>query len=439
MVSRPLTTRPPCTHAELSTSSPKDTTDEEKRLADKFASHRHLVPLVSQPTSNNIIFLNAASAPPSNLIVHEAITRYSAQALYDANPYPAWRSTREEARRLVARCINASDPATIAFSRDTTEALGSFIRCVGLAPGDNVVTLDNEHPNQILCWLALRGAGLEVRLVPTIPAAERAGRIDPVDAETLRPYVDTRTRAIGLSSVAFDTGVRNDVKGICKAYRHRGIHVLADVTQQVGFAAVDVTEWGVSAAAFSLHKGLNAPTGVGALYVSPEALRELGGEDGGPVPPIVSMEAVRNLDESLVVRADEELDFHPNARRFEHANMSLVAVAAAEAFARFYLDVLGPRDVEEYLLGLTEGLERECDRLGVKVLSPRERGKRAPHMAILALPREWGEFFKGEAGVRLTMNRLGARVSFGFYSSVEDVRRFVGVLELGIAQGLRVG
>ncbi|KAI1659368.1 PLP-dependent transferase [Daldinia decipiens] len=430
MVSRPLI-RASSRYAEPDPSA-KYSADEEKRLADKFAAHRHLVPLVSQ--NDDVIFLNAASAPPSNLIVHEAITRYSAQALYEAYPYTSWRETREEARSLVARCINAEDPSTIAFTRDTTEALGSFIRCVSFQPGDNVVTVDSEHPNQTLCWLALREFGLEVRQVPTIAEAERTGRIDIVGAETLRPHVDSRTRAIGISSITFDGGQHNDVKSICAAYRPRGIHVLADVTQNVGFARIDVRDLGVSAAAFSLHKGLNAPTGIGALYVSPESFREL----GEPTPPIVSMEAVKNLNESLVVRVDEPLELHPNARRFEHANMSLVAVAAAAAFTRFYLDVLGPADVEAHLFGLTDVLARECDRLGIRVVSPRERGRRAPHITILALPKEWGAYFGGQGGARVTMNRLGVRVSFGFYSSVEDVRKFVRVLELGIARGLRV-
>ncbi|KAI1469402.1 PLP-dependent transferase [Daldinia caldariorum] len=444
MVSRPHVIGPPSQHAEPIDSPTNSTADEDKRLADKFAAHRHLVPLVSQDPS--VLFLNAASAPPSNLIVHEAIARYSAQALYDPAPHAGWRETREEARRLVARCINAEDDGatTIAFTRDTTEALGTFIRCVRFRPGDNVVVVDAEHPNQTLCWLALRGsAGLEVRQVPTIPEAgpgpgSGKDRIEPVTAETLRPYVDSRTRAIGISSMTFDAGQRNDVRGICAAYRARGIQVLADATQQVGFARLDVRALGVSAAAFSLHKGLNAPTGLGALYVSPAALREL----GDPVPPVVSMEGVANLDQSLVVRVrgddDEPLELRPGARRFEHANVSLVAVAAAAAFTRFYLDVLGPADVEAHLYGLTEGLGRECDRLGIRVVSPRERGERAPHIAVLALPREWGDYFRGPGGARVTMNRLGARVSFGFYNSVEDVRRFVRVLELGIAQGLGI-
>ncbi|KAI1371944.1 PLP-dependent transferase [Hypoxylon crocopeplum] len=433
MVSRPIANRTAPEHGSANTSPAKSGTDEEKRLSDKFAAYRHLVPLVAQ--NEDVIFLNAASAPPSNLIVHEAIMKYETEALYEAHPYAKWQETKEEARRLVARCINAESPSTIAFTRDTTEGLGTFIRSMPFKPGDNVVMIDTEHPNQAYGWLMLRDAGLEVRQVPTVAAAERNGYIDAIDAETLRPYVDDRTRAIGISSITFDSGQRNDIAGISAAFRPRGIHVLVDMTQHVGFAPTDVRALGLSAAAFSLHKGLNCPTGLGALYVAPAAFAQL----ADPVPPIVSMAAVRNMAEDLLVRADEDVALWADARRFEHANMSLVAVAAAAAFAAFYLDALGPADVEAHLYGLTGLLRGECERLGIRVLGPRERERRAPHICVLGLDGpEWGAHVRGLGGARVTVNRLGVRVSFGFYSSAEDVRRFVRVLESGIARGLGV-
>ncbi|OTB02443.1 hypothetical protein M426DRAFT_197746 [Hypoxylon sp. CI-4A] len=432
MVSRPLPTRTSYKHDSNSSTLPKDQTEEEKRLTEKFATHRRLVPLVSQ--NDDVLFLNAASAPPSNLIVHEAITKYSASALYSDYPHPQWRETREEARALIARLINAETPETIAFTRDTTEGLGSVIRSLRFERGDNVVVVDTEHPNQVYAWLALRDAGLEVRFVPTIAQAEEVGFIDAVDADTLRPYVDKRTRAIGLSSVSFDSGQRNDVAGISAAFRPAGIHILIDAAQHVANAQLDVQADGVSAAVFTLHKAMNCPTGIGALYVAPEAHADL-----VSVPPIVSMQGVRNMSENLVVKPDEPVEYYTDARRFEHANMSLVGVVAAAAFARVFIEVLGPADVEAWLYYLTELLRAECERLGVRVLGPREKSRRAPHIVILDLDTKvWAAHLRDYGRVRYTVNRLGFRISFGFFNSVEDVKRFVRVLELGIARGLVV-
>ncbi|KAI0006740.1 PLP-dependent transferase [Xylariaceae sp. FL0662B] len=425
MVSRRPADRAIAEHGIVNSSAANESASHDnaqmRHLSQKFALYRHLVPLLSQ---DGLTFLNAGSAPPSNLIVHEAITRYASEALYDARPNTIWQAQKEEARRLLARYINAPDPSSIAFTRDTTEGLGDFIRGLRFARGDNVVIADAEHPNQVYGWLCLRGAGLEVRQVAT--SADT-----PLDAASLRPYVDARTRAIGLSSMTFDAGQRHDVAGICAAFRPRGIHVLADATQQVGFAAVDVRAAGLSAAAFSLHKGLCCPTGLGALYVEPAALAEL-----DPTPPIVNVAGVRGGRADMPVAADAPVEFHRSALRFEHQNLSLVAVVAARAFLGFYLDTMGPADVEAYLYALGDVLIAECDRLGIGFVGPRERRHRAPHICVLGLPTAlWGGYLEGH-GIRMTLNRLGVRVSFGFYNNVDDVKRLVKVLKLGLEKGL---
>lgn len=398
-----------------------DTTSENN-----FRLFRSLVPLVA---NHGITYLNASFAPPSNLIVHEAITRYSSEALHSPSPKASWQAATEETRGLIARYINA-DSSSIAFTRDTTEALGNIIRSIPFQPGDNVVLLDSEHPNHAYGWMALRAAGLEVRQVPTIPEAEATGEVTAATAATFAPYVDERTRAIGLSSIMFHSGQRNDVADICAEFRPRGIHVLADLTQQVGFAEVDVAAMGVSAAAFSLHKGLNCPTGFACLYVHPDVIQEL-----NPTPPIVGYGAVSNTRADLLVPSDQ-IVFHPSARRYEHLNVSLIGSAAAKAFLTFYLDVMGPERVEKHLYDLGDALRKKCATLGVGIVGPVSRKYHAPHLYILNLKDlEWWKFFDSR-GIKVTPYRLGIRVSFGFYNSLEDVEKLVKVLREGRESGL---
>ncbi|KAI8308120.1 putative aminotransferase [Colletotrichum sp. SAR11_59] len=391
-----------------------------------FSTFRSLVPLVAD---DKITYLNASYQPPSNLIIHGAITKFSSEGLYSAHPKPQWQSAVEETRELVGRYINA-DPSSIAFTRDTTEGLNSSARSLKFTPGDNVVVLDSEHPNHVYGWMALRAAGLEVRQVPTIPEAEKSGKVTAANAATFAPYVDERTRAIGISSIMFHSGQWNDVADICKAYRPRGIHVLADLTQQVGFAEVDVKALGVSAAAFSLHKGLNNPTGFAAFYVDPAVITEM-----DPTPPIVGYGAVSNVRADLLVPS-ESLVYHPTARRYEHLNLSLVAAASAKAFLTFYLDSMGPRRVQEHLYNLGDVLREGCKEIGVKIVGPTSRKEHAPHLYILDLhdPR-WMELLK-DHGVLVTPYRLGIRVSFGFYNNSSDVKKLISVLKTGVESGL---
>lgn len=391
-----------------------------------FSTFRSLVPLVAD---DKIIYVNASYQPPSNLIIHAAISKFTSEALYSAHPKPQWQSALEETRELVGRYINA-DSSSIAFTRDTTEALGCFIRSLKFEPGDNVVVLDTEHPNHVYGWMALRRAGLEVRQVPTIAEAQRTGAVAAATAETFAPYVDGRTRAIGLSSIMFHSGQWNDVAGVCRAFRPRGVHVLADLTQQVGFAEVDVRALGVSAAAFSLHKGLSCPTGFAVLYADPEVVR-----DSDPTPPVVGYGAVGNVRADLLVPS-EELVYHPSARRYEHLNVSYVAAAAAKAFLTYYLDSMGPKRVQEHLYYLGDVLREDCGRLGIKIVGPSARKEHAPHLHVLDLhdPR-WMDLLK-KNGVFVTPYRLGIRVSFGFYNNTSDVMKLVTVLKAGLNQDL---
>ncbi|KAK1450274.1 cysteine desulfurase [Colletotrichum melonis] len=391
-----------------------------------FSTFRSLVPLLAD---KSLTYLNASYQPPSNLIVHGAIAKFTSDALYNPHPKPQWQNAVEETRALVGRYINA-DPSSLAFTRDTTEALGCFIRSLKFEPGDNVVVLDTEHPNHVYGWMALRRAGLEVRQVPTISTAEETGHVTAANAATFAPYVDERTRAIGLSSIMFHSGQWNDVANICATYRPRGIHVLADLTQQVGFAEVDVRALGVSAAAFSLHKGLNCPTGFAVLYVNPEFIA-----DTNPTPPIVGYGAVSNVRADLLVPS-EEVIYHSSTRRYEHLNLSLISAAAAKAFLTFYLDSMGPGRVQEHLYRLGDVLREECRSLGVKIVGPSARKDHAPHLYILDLhdPR-WMDLLK-ESGVLATPYRLGIRVSFGFYNNTSDVKKLAGVLKAGLEAGL---
>ncbi|KAM0420407.1 hypothetical protein ACHAPT_011828 [Fusarium lateritium] len=387
--------------------------------ADKFDIFRSLVPLVAD---ERITHLNAGFMPPSSLFVHEAIGNFCSEWLRHLSPKPFWKSTVEDARALLGRYIH-TDPDNISFTRDTTEAMGYFMHSLRLQTGDNVVILDCEHPNQAYGWLSLRSQGVEVRQVPT--DAKSNGFSAIANAATFEPYVDERTRCIGISSIMFHSGQRNDVADICAEYRPRGIHVLADLTQHVGFANVDVEALGVSAAAFSLHKGLNCPLGFAALYVSQGFIDNL-----DPVPPIVGYGSLETSSEDFLI-SDDPIDFHPSARRYDHANLNLLGATAAKASLQFYLDIMGPDEVEEHLYRLGDALRERCNAIGVELAGPPEPMHHAPHLYILKLyGDEWARHFKAH-DVAVTCFRWGVRVSFGFYSNLCDVQRLVDVIQLG--------
>ncbi len=227
----------------------------------------------------------------------------------------------------------------------------------------------------------------------------------------------------------FHSGQWNDVSDICKAYRPRGIEVLADLTQQVGYAEVDVKAMGVSAAAFSLHKGLNCPTGFAALYVDPNFIIP-----SDPTPPIVGYGAVNNVRADLLVPKDDII-YHSNAQRYEHLNLSFINAIAAKAYLTLYLDFMGPSVVQEHLFHLGTVLKDVRKRLGVAIVGSATQKKHAPHLYI-PKPHDprWIVLLK-EHNTFVTQYRLGIRVSVGFYNNSSDVKKLAGVLRLSLDTG----
>ena len=386
-----------------------------------FALYRRLVPLVS---NGKITHLNAGFMPPSNLVVSDAISRYCSESLYHESPKGLWKQDVEQLRALLGRYAKV-DPSTIAFVRDTTEGLGSFMHGLRCQPGDNVVILDCEHPNQAYGWLALRPAGVEVRVVPTPKNPQNAA-----NADTFAPFVDSKTRAIGLSSVMFHNGQLNDVADVCGRFRPLGVHVLADLTQQVGFSQVDLGALGASAVAFSLHKGLNTPIGLAALYVETEVIREL-----NPIPPLVGYGGISNTSEDAEL-PEGPIEFHPTARRYEHANMGWVNAVAAKSFLELYLDIMGPANVERHLYTLGDALRRDCKKLGISIAGPPSAKEHSSHLYVLQLHDErWLNHLKTE-GIMVTKLVTGIRVSFGFYNHQDDIQKLMGSIQRGIKIGI---
>ena len=174
----------------------------------------------------------------------------------------------------------------VALTRSTTDGVNTVLAALDLAPRDEILTTDEEHPG-LLAPLAVARARhrIDVRVVPW---DELAGAVGP------------RTRLVACSHVSWATGRLVDHAGL----RATGVSVLLDGAQGLGAVPVDVGDLGCDYYAASGQKWLCGPDGSGVLYVAPARRDEL------PVaaPSYASLaDASRPLD----------LDLHPTAARYE--------------------------------------------------------------------------------------------------------------------------
>jgi len=365
------------------------------------------------PAVENTLYLDAGLQTPLSLPVKAELDRFYESAMALGGPKADWLDHVEVVRTKLAAFLGGR-PEEIAFTKNTSEGLNICANGVRWQPGDNVVLLDTEHPNNAYAWLARRPDGLQVRLVPNDKAW--------ADAETFAPHVDDKTRAIAISQVMFHNGQLNDIASIASFASERGIPLVLDPMQAVGVVPLNARELGVTALASGTHKGLLIPQGLGFIWTSQPR------EDFPPTYVANSSLATARAD---FIPDAGPMEFLATAQRFEIGNFNIPGIYALGG-ALDLINSVGVENIAEHAYALGDQLITGLDDLGVQLAGPRERTHRAPHIYVLALTNPQFLSYFADNNVRVSPERQGIRVSFGMYSTPEDVERFLSVLKAAL-------
>jgi cysteine desulfurase/selenocysteine lyase len=167
----------------------------------------------------------------------------------------------QETRVKVARFFGGPDPDRVIFAGNATDALNLVIQ--GLAkPGDHIVSTRLEHNSVLRPLHHLHQCGLiEYDLVPF----DGRGFVDPDDvARAIR----SNTRAVIVCHASNVLGTIQPVSEIGQLCRDREVPLIIDAAQSAGIVPIDMTAWHVAAVAFTGHKSLLGPTGIGGLVLN---------------------------------------------------------------------------------------------------------------------------------------------------------------------------
>lgn len=367
------------------------------------------------PVNAHVLYLDSAHQTPLATSVRKALEAFYEEANRFGGPKPVWLQ-RVEAVRARAAAFLGARPHELAFTKNTSEGLNIAANALGLTPGDNVLLIEGDHPNNAYAWLNLQRQGVEVRFVK-LPSGV-------ADAALFAPHVDARTRVISLSHVTFHAGHRHDVASVGRLCRERGLLLVVDAMQSVGVVPVDVKAMGISILAAGCHKGLLVPQGLGLLYVD-AALQ-------GLQPAYLAIAGLARPPADLIADPND-LQLRADAGRFEIGNYNLPDIHALQA-ALDLIESVGVKNIEQHVLDLGDRLIVRMDALGVGLVGPRERTRRA-HIYVLDLPvAQWLPYLECE-GVRVSPERDGIRVSFGLFNSPDDVDRFARIIENRLRPG----
>ena len=328
----------------------------------------------------------------------------------------------EGARSKVQHFINAPSPETIIFTKGGTEAIN--LVAAGLAadisPGDEIILSVYEHHSNIVPWHFLRERhGAVLKWAPLLEDGS-------IDMDAFREMLGPRTRMVAIGHMSNVLGTVSDAKEITALAHEAGAQVLFDGCQAGVHLDIDVQDIDCDFYVLTAHK-IYGPTGIGALYGKPDALKRLRPYQGGGemieivetdrvtyneaphkfeagTPPILQAigfgeaidwlsqfdkQAIRDHEHALYARASSELAKVNGLTEFGHA-------PGKGPILSFSIEGIHPHDIAQLL-----------DRYGVAV--------RAGHHCAQPLMTHLG-------------TTATARASFAVYNNDADVDAFIEAL-----------
>ncbi|MBP7707687.1 MAG: aminotransferase class V-fold PLP-dependent enzyme [Candidatus Aminicenantes bacterium] len=165
----------------------------------------------------------------------------------------------EETRKLLTGLFNGTDPNRLCFGYNSTDALNLVISGL-LKPGDHAVSTTVEHNSVLRPLYHLMRDGVEVDFVPF----DGAGFVDP---QEIRRRFRPNTRLVVVNHASNVIGTVQPLAAIGRFCREAGIPFAIDASQSAGKVPIDMEAQFLDVVAFTGHKSLLGPTGIGGLYV----------------------------------------------------------------------------------------------------------------------------------------------------------------------------
>ncbi len=238
--------------------------------------------------------------------------------------------TVEATRAMLTRFFNGTDPNRLCFSYNSTDALNLIIFGL-MQKGDHAITTNLEH-NSVLrpLYHLKRDLGIEVDHVPF----DKNGFVDPDD---FSKRFRNNTRLVIINHASNVIGTVQPVAEIGRRCRERGILFAIDASQSAGKIGIDMERDSLDALAFTGHKSLLGPTGIGGLYVG-EGVSVRHSRAGG-----------------TGVRSAEHLHLEEYPYRLEYGTPNIMGVAGLNAGVKWVMDK-GLAALEAHEMDLTTRL-----------------------------------------------------------------------------------
>jgi cysteine desulfurase / selenocysteine lyase len=334
--------------------------------------------------------------------VERAVQHFQRRDSHACADFLEWFDDLDPLRAAIGRLLHAT-AADIAFVPNASSALALAMSGFDWQAGDEILTLEDEFPNQLYAAQAESGVrGVECRW------------------DELDQYITARTRLVLLSTVNYVTGFRPDLTNKVAQLRERGIFVYVDGTQSVGALAFDCEQIRPHFLAVDAYKWMISPNGAGFVYIDPEVRKWLR-------PQLIgwrSDSAWRTVD-CLHHGAPR---FGTSAEKYEGGMLPFPSLYAMQAAVEL-LERIGPGAIEQQVLHLAGILRDELANLGGELYSSKDG---LPSQIVAAHfpsrdPSALANALKQD-NILVSARKGYLRISPHFYNNENDVDVFLRAL-----------
>jgi len=362
------------------------------------------------PILDRAVYTNSCSQGALSNEVRAAYEQYLADWDERGAPWELWVEQAEGARARFARLLNAT-PDEIAVTTSVSAGVSSLLSGLRHTEGRNkIVISDFEFPTIGQITHAQELLGRKVDHVAAAPDVT-------IPLERLAEAIDDETGLVAITLVCFRNGSKTDVKDVIRLAHEVGALVLVDTFQGVGAVPIDVRDLDADFVTGGVLKYLLGSAGLGFLYCRADLLPQI-------TPTVTGWFADEDIFKMDIY------DYSPSAtaRKFESGTPPIPNIYAGIA-GMDLMHEIGINATEQHVARLTSQLIEGLDRIGAKMVTPRDPQKRGPMIAVATTDEHAMVAALKEDGILTSARDGNIRLSFHCYNSEEDIEAVIAGLE----------
>ena len=172
-----------------------------------------------------------------------------------------------ETREMLARLFHAENSKQVVFTPGITHSLNYFIKGL-LKSGDHVIVTGMEHNGVMRPLTQMEEVGVTYDVAKT----DIEGSVKPEDIEAL---IRPETKAVLMLHASNVCGTVMPIKEVGEICHRHNIFFAVDTAQTAGTLPIDMQEAHIDFLAFTGHKGLLGPQGIGGFLITDRLDKEM--------------------------------------------------------------------------------------------------------------------------------------------------------------------